>query len=293
MAPLRSMIALVASVVPWMISDRSPGAMPASASTAPIAASTPAPGASRVVRILVLHRRSPCSRATSVKVPPISTPSRASARPFGRPARLPSFHETGAQSFRGARLVVTARGGLFDRVRVGGWDRAEIERLVALDRCRARQLAGVPTAPQRLDQRDAGDELALPDGQLALGVGERGLFRDDDRGIGLGSGEVLVVDDALGLARGSGRAGGGLCLLGKDAQGRELILDRLERGQYGLPVIGDGLVESARAAPPTSPGASPRRTAFVPRSSRRPRMRLPAGLNSVDSIDEAGAVIRR
>src|SRR4029077_16382274 len=45
LAPFRSMIALVASVVPWMIRLTSPAAMPASATTARSAASTPPPGA--------------------------------------------------------------------------------------------------------------------------------------------------------------------------------------------------------------------------------------------------------
>ena len=41
-----------------------------------IAAMTPRSGASGVVRILALNRRSRTSSATSVKVPPISTPAR-------------------------------------------------------------------------------------------------------------------------------------------------------------------------------------------------------------------------
>src|SRR5215471_18028449 len=45
--------------------------------TARIAASTPRSGALAVVRILEVKRRSPSSSATSVKVPPISTPRRA------------------------------------------------------------------------------------------------------------------------------------------------------------------------------------------------------------------------
>ena len=50
---------------------------PASRSTARIASMTARSGASGVVRILALNRRPLASSATSVKVPPISTPSLA------------------------------------------------------------------------------------------------------------------------------------------------------------------------------------------------------------------------
>ena len=82
LAPLRSMIALVASVVPWMMIDRSPGASPASRNTARIAVDDGALGRLRGGQDLgaePLARRA--SSATSVKVPPISTPSLASAFP--------------------------------------------------------------------------------------------------------------------------------------------------------------------------------------------------------------------
>src|SRR6266540_3733462 len=59
-----------------MMIDRSPGPSPASRNTAWIAAITPRSGASGVVRILALNRSPAISSATSVKVPPISTPSR-------------------------------------------------------------------------------------------------------------------------------------------------------------------------------------------------------------------------
>jgi hypothetical protein len=48
------MIALVASVVPWMMIARSPDASPASRNTVPIASRTARSGASGVVRILAL-----------------------------------------------------------------------------------------------------------------------------------------------------------------------------------------------------------------------------------------------
>src|SRR5579872_1525878 len=59
--------------------DRSPGARPASTMTDRIPSRTARSGASGVVSVLALYRLSPTSRATSVKVPPISTPSRDSA----------------------------------------------------------------------------------------------------------------------------------------------------------------------------------------------------------------------
>ena len=59
LAPLRSMIALVASVVPWMMIDSLAGVRPASSSTARITASTPSSGACGVVSNLALNRLSP------------------------------------------------------------------------------------------------------------------------------------------------------------------------------------------------------------------------------------------
>ena len=76
-APLRSMIALVASVVPWITTPTSPGASPASASTRATASITPRSGAAWVVSTLVVYCAVPISSATSVKVPPMSTPIRA------------------------------------------------------------------------------------------------------------------------------------------------------------------------------------------------------------------------
>src|SRR5216683_4868276 len=60
-----------------MTSATCAGAMLAAASTACIASSTPRSGAADVVRILAVQRRPPASSATSVKVPPMSTPRRA------------------------------------------------------------------------------------------------------------------------------------------------------------------------------------------------------------------------
>ena len=76
-APLRSMMALVASVVPWMISDRSDGCRPASLRISATPVSTPSSGARVVVSTLTLRRPPLHSSARSVKVPPMSTASRA------------------------------------------------------------------------------------------------------------------------------------------------------------------------------------------------------------------------
>ena len=73
-APLRSISALVASVVPWMTRPISPGAAPARPSAVPMPSSTPRSGASCVVSTLVETCAAPLSSTTSVKVPPTSTP---------------------------------------------------------------------------------------------------------------------------------------------------------------------------------------------------------------------------
>ncbi len=76
-APLRSMMALVASVVPCTSTPMSAKARPAAASTARVPSMTAASGAFGVVSTLATKRRSPASSTMSVKVPPISTASRA------------------------------------------------------------------------------------------------------------------------------------------------------------------------------------------------------------------------
>src|SRR3984893_12279214 len=75
-APLRSMIALVARVVPWMTIATSSAARPAADRIAATPSLTPCSGADGFVRTLVVLRRPSCSRATSVKVPPMSTAKR-------------------------------------------------------------------------------------------------------------------------------------------------------------------------------------------------------------------------
>src|SRR4051812_35279646 len=76
-APLRSMIALVASVVPWMISPRSPGLAPDCFRISAMPVMTPSSGAREVVSTFTLERLPFHSRNRSVKVPPISTANRA------------------------------------------------------------------------------------------------------------------------------------------------------------------------------------------------------------------------
>src|SRR5690348_3299486 len=120
---------------------------------------------------------------------------------------------------------------------------AEIERSIFFDALAARQLTCVPPAAQRLNERGARDEPALPDIDGRLGVGQRRLIGDDNTGKRDGAGQILVVEDPRGLeCRGHGLVLN-LGLLGEDAQTGELVLDLLERGEDGLPVIRDVLVK--------------------------------------------------
>ncbi len=75
LAPRRSISALVASVVPWMISVTSDAARPAASQTFAMPSRIASSGRSGVVSTLTECRSSPASSTTSVKVPPISTPS--------------------------------------------------------------------------------------------------------------------------------------------------------------------------------------------------------------------------
>jgi hypothetical protein len=75
LAPLRSMMALVARVVPWMIRPRSAGFTPDSFRMSATPVSTPSSGARGVVSTFTLVRLPFHSRQRSVKVPPMSTAS--------------------------------------------------------------------------------------------------------------------------------------------------------------------------------------------------------------------------
>ena len=79
-APRRSIRALVASVVPWMTAPTSRGASPARDSASRAPSSTPRTGSSGVVRTLPVRQAPLCSTATSVNVPPTSTPIRYPVR---------------------------------------------------------------------------------------------------------------------------------------------------------------------------------------------------------------------
>ena len=77
-APLRSINALVARVVPWKTSVTAEAGTLACASTAVAPSSTARSGASGVVKSFNWSWPPTCSSTTSVKVPPISTANRAS-----------------------------------------------------------------------------------------------------------------------------------------------------------------------------------------------------------------------
>ena len=78
-APLRSISALVASVVPWITSATSSGATALASIAWARAWRTPSSGASGVVSTFAVIRSGPRSSTISVKVPPISTPIRTAA----------------------------------------------------------------------------------------------------------------------------------------------------------------------------------------------------------------------
>ena len=78
-APLRSMMALVARVVPCTIRPTWPGSILASFSARRMPSSTPSSGAVLVVSTLTEKRASGVSSTTSVKVPPMSTARRTAS----------------------------------------------------------------------------------------------------------------------------------------------------------------------------------------------------------------------
>ncbi len=79
-APWRWISALVTSVVPWITWPMSRAATPAPAQAFSIAAMIAFSGCSCSVSTLAVARPRLCSSATSVKVPPISTPTRIMAQ---------------------------------------------------------------------------------------------------------------------------------------------------------------------------------------------------------------------
>ncbi len=74
-APRRSSIAFVATVVPWPRWATSPAPRPASASASRTPAITPTEWSATVVATLAVTSLPPATRATSVNVPPTSTPT--------------------------------------------------------------------------------------------------------------------------------------------------------------------------------------------------------------------------
>ena len=86
-APLRSISALVARVVPWITSATSSGATALDSIAWARAWRTPSSGASGVVSTFAVIRSGPRSSTISVKVPPISTPIRTAA-----PAPAPAIY---------------------------------------------------------------------------------------------------------------------------------------------------------------------------------------------------------
>ena len=98
-APLRSISALVASVVPWITSATSAGATPQVSIAWARAWRTPSSGASGVVSTFAVIRSGPRSSTISVKVPPISTPIRT-------PAFVPAITNSRPEP-RGSVLVKT------------------------------------------------------------------------------------------------------------------------------------------------------------------------------------------
>src|SRR5271165_4853530 len=115
------MIALVASVVPWITMPTSAGENPAARKIAGTPSITPCSGADCVVRTFAVVRTPPCSSARSVKVPPISTASRANAIASLRPL----LHE------------IAARIGLVQRAAIAAVPRRDVIGLVGVAQAHA------------------------------------------------------------------------------------------------------------------------------------------------------------
>src|SRR5215510_8918365 len=122
-APLRSISAFVARVVPWTKTATSDGGSPAAASTRRIPSSTPTSGAG-VVNTLAVSRPVGLSRTTSVNVPPMSAASRA--RISLTPASDRDLLESGLAPHLGLEHAAQARHGDPD-VLVADRDRRDTE----------------------------------------------------------------------------------------------------------------------------------------------------------------------
>ena len=127
-APLRSISALVASVVPWITSATSSGATALASIAWARAWRTPSSGASGVVSTFAVIRSGPRSSTISVKVPPISTPIRTAApapaiavsrRDSRADQTLPSTATSirwGAPEARASRTAAASASGSVTRV---------------------------------------------------------------------------------------------------------------------------------------------------------------------------------
>ena len=104
-----------------------------------------------------------------------------------------------------------------------------------------RYLFVAPAAAEGADQGDGRGEAVLADGQRRLLVAQRRLLRRDHAGPRRY--RLLLVElKPLGFARRGDRPLLHRRLLFENAQARELVLDVLEAGERGLPVVGDRLV---------------------------------------------------
>ena len=163
----------MATVVPCPSRATSPASSPASASASATPSTTPRDW-SRVVGTLAVVRRPPAIRATSVKVPPTSTPTIARiGQEYAPPVTLHRHHSNEASAGdrgRGLGLAQRDRIGLVTGV---------YARLYALNGLGA-DGCGPPTAPQALDRISAyAPELGAEIEGIAAGSGLAGR---DDRG---------------------------------------------------------------------------------------------------------------
>src|ERR1700726_626534 len=104
------------------------------------------------------------------------------------------------------------------------------------------QLGSVPTSSQGLNQGDAGDQPILLDQESSLLVGQQSYLGGNYGGIGYRPGLILIQ---CNFHRALRRLHGGLVhadLLAQNSQAGQLIFDILERGENGLPIVGDALV---------------------------------------------------
>src|SRR5262245_61133884 len=162
-APLRSMIAFVAKVVPWMITSTAPSDSPASFSNPRTPVMTPSSGAAGVVSTFLVCRAPAASTTTSVKVPPIST---ASLIPDGPSAR--GIRPLGLRALPEPHLLDLARAGHRELV-----DHRDV----------AGHLEARDAAAAVLDHLALGE--LLPDLELHEGdrdLGEPRVGQSDDRG---------------------------------------------------------------------------------------------------------------